>query len=323
LLIMACPVTRTITINFNPSTPAPANGYRVRWRTVGSESFIIAGNFNSSPVVLNNIPMCSAIEGTIENSCGNNDYSSSTVWSVPALTSTKCANILVRSKLSPSYYTYPKELLDVDNSASSTISLNYIANDTPNKFIVYNSDSTEVANSGWVGVANYAGPWGSILDTNISGSLTFPKASGDGRFFSLVVEHAGHATITDSWQVTLGCTVGGGGMTPTYDLKAYIYGAQTNVGAEGQTITVVLTTTNVPNGTSLNYEVTGIQAPDLTGASAGLTGSFIVNNGTATKVFVFANDVTTEGVENFLLTLTALGISKSITLPISDTSPGS
>jgi len=320
---MACPVTRTITINFNPSTPAPANGYRVRWRNVGSANYIIAGTYTSSPVVLPNIPMCVAVEGTIENSCGNNDYSSSTLWSVPALSSTKCSNILVRSKLSPSFYIYPKELIDVDNSSSTNISLNYIANDTPNRFTVYNSDNTIVANSNWVGVADYAGPWGSSLNTDISGTLTFPKVSGDGRFFYLVVEHAGHATITDSWQVTLGCAVGGGTLTPTYDLKAYIYGTQTNVGAEGQTITVVLTTTNVSNGTNINYEVTGIQSADLSVGSAGLTGTFTVNNGTASKVFTFVNDVTTEGVENFLLTLTSPGITKSITLPISDTSPGS
>lgn len=319
---MSCPVTRTITINFNPSTPAPANGYRVRWRTVGSESFIIAGTFTSSPIVLPNIPLCVAVEGTIENSCGNNDYSSSTVWGVPALASTKCTNILVRSKLSPSFYIYPKELIDVDNSSSTTISLNYIANDTPNRFTVYNSESTVVANSGWVGVADYAGPWGATLNTSISGTITFPKASGDGRFFYLVVEHAGHATVTDSWQVTLGCAIGGGGITPTYDLKAYIYGTQTSVGSEGQTITVVLTTTNVSSGTSINYEVTGIQSADLSVGSAGLTGSFVISNNTASKVFTFANDVTTEGVENFLLALTSPGITKSITLPISDTSPG-
>ena len=61
---MACPVTRTITINFNPVSPAPANGYRVRWRSVGSANYIIAGNYTSSPVVLPNIPMCVAVEGT-------------------------------------------------------------------------------------------------------------------------------------------------------------------------------------------------------------------------------------------------------------------
>lgn len=320
---MACPVTRNITINFNPVSPAPANGYRVRWRTVGSTSYIIAGTFTTSPAVLQGIPLCSAVEGTIESSCGSNSYSSSTNWSVPALPAAHCTNIVVKTKLSPTYYAYPRELIDVDNTSSTTIGLSYIANDTPNRFTVYNSENVQVADTGWVGVADYAGPWGASLNTSISGTVTFPKASGDGRFFYLLVEHAGHATITDSWQVTLNCSTESGATVPTYDLKAYIYGTQTSVGSEGQTITVVLTTTGVAVGTSINYAVAGIQSNDLSVGSAGLTGSFVIaSGGTASKVFTFANDVTTEGVENFMLSLTSPGISKSITLPISDTSPG-
>ena len=100
---------------------------------------------------------------------------------------------------------------------------------------------------------------------------------------------------------------------PTYTLGAnYATVNETN----NTTITVTLSTTNVTNGTLVYYNVTGINAADLTSGS--LNGSFTVQNNTANKSFVVAADTVTEGTETFLLTL--VGISQSISVSILDTS---
>ena len=83
-----------------------------------------------------------------------------------------------------------------------------------------------------------------------------------------------------------------------------------------KTFTITLTTTNVTNGTVVYYTVTGISAADLT--SGGLTGSFVVQNNTATASFTVATDNSTEGQETFLLTLN--GITQSVSVNILDTS---
>lgn len=104
----------------------------------------------------------------------------------------------------------------------------------------------------------------------------------------------------------------GGGTNPTYNLSRSV--ASIN---EGGSFTITLSTTNVPNGTAVGYNVTGIQQADL---SSGLTsGNFTVNNNTATLSFTVANDNLTEGPETFRLEVTT-GTFPYIDVTINDTS---
>lgn len=104
----------------------------------------------------------------------------------------------------------------------------------------------------------------------------------------------------------------GGGTNPTYNLSRSV--ASVN---EGGSFTITLSTTNVPNGTAVGYNVTGIQQADL---SSGLTsGNFTVNNNTATLSFTLANDNLTEGPETFRLEVTT-GTFPYIDVTINDTS---
>jgi len=100
---------------------------------------------------------------------------------------------------------------------------------------------------------------------------------------------------------------------PTYSLSRSA--ASVN---EGVAVTITLTTTNVPNGTTLPYTITGtgITSADLGGAS--LTGNFTVNSNTASLVLNIAADYTTEGSETFTLALN--NGSASISVTINDTS---
>lgn len=103
----------------------------------------------------------------------------------------------------------------------------------------------------------------------------------------------------------------GGGSNPTYSLSSN-YSAVN----EGTIITITLTTTLLTNGSSVPWTITGINAADL--VSGGLTGNFVVQNNSATASFIIKNDALTEGTETFLLTLT--GLSTSVSVTINDTS---
>ncbi|MBK7001572.1 MAG: hypothetical protein IPH35_16805 [Rhodoferax sp.] len=87
--------------------------------------------------------------------------------------------------------------------------------------------------------------------------------------------------------------------TPTY---AVVAGATSN--NEGTSATFTVTTTNVANGTVLNYTLsgTGIAVADITGATA-LTGTVTINNNTGTITVPLAADVTTEGAETLKVDL--------------------
>ena len=80
---------------------------------------------------------------------------------------------------------------------------------------------------------------------------------------------------------------------------------------EGAQFIITLTTTNVDDGTTIPYTITGVTSSDISGSS--LTGSFTVNSNTATATFTVAADATTEGTETFLMTLDALSVTQSVT----------
>lgn len=96
--------------------------------------------------------------------------------------------------------------------------------------------------------------------------------------------------------------------TPTYTLTA---GAASY--SEGSTAVFNLVTTNVANGTVLNYTLAGagITAADVTGGS--LSGTVTVNNNAAVINVALANDVTTEGSETLVATVSGASASTVIT----------
>ena len=73
---------------------------------------------------------------------------------------------------------------------------------------------------------------------------------------------------------------------PTYALTV-----SSTVVDEGQSFTVTLDTTNVPNGTNVPFTITGVSTADIDGQS--LTGNFVVNNNSAVvTINVTADNVT-------------------------------
>lgn len=71
---------------------------------------------------------------------------------------------------------------------------------------------------------------------------------------------------------------------------------------EGESITFTLTTTNIANGSKLEWFLEGIDPNDISNNALG-TGTITVNNGKATVTLTIANDRKTEGNESFTLRL--------------------
>ena len=71
---------------------------------------------------------------------------------------------------------------------------------------------------------------------------------------------------------------------------------------ESDTMTVYITAINVPNGTSVNYSWSGIDADDIEPTDS-LTGSAVIVEGAASVTVTLANDLTTEGEETAVFTL--------------------
>jgi len=104
--------------------------------------------------------------------------------------------------------------------------------------------------------------------------------------------------------------------TPTYAIGRSIYNVN-----EGSSVTFTLSTTNVANGTTIPYTISGISLSDL--SSGSLNGNFVVSNNLATATVALTADNLTEGTEEIIIALFdgqpssfALAIDTSLSLPM-------
>ena len=106
-------------------------------------------------------------------------------------------------------------------------------------------------------------------------------------------------------------------LTGTVSLNAeyYLERSASSV-IEGDTFTITLDTKNVPDGAAVPFIITGIQSADLKRNS--ITGSFVVNENTATQTFEVVNDLQAEVDETFTLTLNDISPIVSIDVLIRD-----
>lgn len=80
---------------------------------------------------------------------------------------------------------------------------------------------------------------------------------------------------------------------------------------EGSSIIITVHTTGVQTGQPIAYTITGISADDI---DQPLTGTFIVTNGVASKLFNVSTDMLVEGDEIFTLSLDDAATSISVTI---------
>lgn len=99
------------------------------------------------------------------------------------------------------YGTYAQR--DVCSTSDASGTINWTSFDRPNRFNVRNGSSI-VFTTGWKGYANYAGPWGTSLNTATSGTDSFTWSGTSGR--NVQVEYGGaDPSLGDSdsaqWQI--------------------------------------------------------------------------------------------------------------------------
>ena len=102
-------------------------------------------------------------------------------------------------------------------------------------------------------------------------------------------------------------------------VPSYSLGRSAATVNEGGSFTITLTTTNVSNGTSLPYTITGITSADIGGTA--LTGDFIVGS-QESRVFNVTADASTEGVETFQLALDNGESTVGVTINDTSITPG-
>ena len=147
-------------------------------------------------------------------------------------------------------------------------------------------------------------PSSKIYDTGLDDDY------GDSRSIKGSANKFAYNKFNSASQMIIGEVEGSTAINPTYTLSAPV---STN---EGASITITLTTTNVPDSTTIPYTITGVSSADISGES--LTGNFTVLLNSASLSLTIASDFLTEGPET--LTLTLDDYDESVDVAINDTS---
>jgi len=119
-----------------------------------------------------------------------------------------------------------------------------------------------------------------LLDGTANGALTGKTLTGDQLDLTVAINYLNK---------TIGTTPG----APTYTIAT-----NGTSFSEGQTITTSVTTTNVVDGTTLYWAVSGNGIDSADFSSATLNGSATITNGALTFNLTITNDLKTEGTEN-------------------------
>jgi hypothetical protein len=210
---LTCTSTRSISVSFTAASPAPANGYIVKWKKVSEpiSSFVqVIPNPTASPVTINNVPACDDIDVVVQASCGPG-FSSQEVTAVATGlgVALKCGCGYQGDIDNMNFYIYPSIPIDFTGIQNgSTITLAYDSISRINRFEIYNvTDSTITVSSGWAGLANYPGPWGASNNTPTTGDITFIYDNTKTYVLNVQVGGADPNNQTnDAWSVVLGCT---------------------------------------------------------------------------------------------------------------------
>lgn len=116
-ILYNCSTYKTLEVDFDSPLFAPANGYVVKWRPVGTVNWNTVIQ-NQIPVIVAGVPTCFNIEGTIQADCGNGNLSNPVVFSVSS-TTTVCRTFRL---LETAAYTYTSctsgNTITVNNQAS-------------------------------------------------------------------------------------------------------------------------------------------------------------------------------------------------------------
>lgn len=101
------------------------------------------------------------------------------------------------------YHVYPQ--VPIRDTSSQYVMFYWQADDRPNRFNIYEGLNL-VFSTGWVGYANYAGPWGSSLSVNPNGNQYIAFAGFTGRYIQAEAGPADpSAPVNDKYTINMTC----------------------------------------------------------------------------------------------------------------------
>jgi len=146
-------------------------------------------------------------DGTISKTLSQGKFSGTTKVTASRLPNGNysCGDNLTGTFTTPNaYYQYPSYTLDFSGSSNGTlIQVHCIEQQVPNRFSITDA-SGNLITTGWIGYANYSGPWGTTLQNTPNKDLSFSK-SGTG-IYTLKVETSTPKDSTDAWSASISCT---------------------------------------------------------------------------------------------------------------------
>jgi hypothetical protein len=207
----------------------------------------------------------------------------------------------------PTYSISSATSVNEGSSIDFTVTTSGVANNTTlywqNVGTSNGSDFVDNFNSGSVIINNNTG----VITRAIKNDAT--TEGSETLILNLrITSHLGSLVAT-STTVTINDT----SKTPTYSLTSNATNSTVN---EGDTLSIKLTTTNLSNGTTVPFTISGVVSQDINGAL--LSDSFTINNNSGSKSYQITNDQVTEGTETLNLSLT--NGAASISIYINDTS---
>jgi hypothetical protein len=123
----------------------------------------------------------------------------------PPTTCFSCGQYVSGNYSGTDYHAYENYYI-CDDLDTTEISLAWSVIDRPNRFTIY-QDGSLVATTGWVGYANYAGPWGLSLNTPNTGILSTSYLTGLNTYVYVEAGPANPSAPTnDAFTFTISCS---------------------------------------------------------------------------------------------------------------------
>jgi len=305
---------------FNVSTTGVANGTVLYW----TANNITTSNADLSPlsasfIINNNAASFSLVPAADLTTEGSEQFTVSirvggTTGTAVATSGAVTVNDTSTTPAPPTY-AFSSQSTSINEGSTGTfnVSTTGVANGTPLYWSITNTTTTNADFSlvnGTFTVTNNAGSFtvGPMADLLTEGAETFTVALRTGSVSGTTVATSGTVTVND---------------TSTTPAPTYAFSSQPTSINEGSTGTFNVSTTLVPNGTTLYWTI--VNSTTSNSDFNALGGSFSINSNAGSFTLTPTADLTTEGSETFTINVrtgSAAGpvVATSSTVTVNDTS---